>query len=75
MSYRVHYLLAGGTGGNGTKTVSGNTASTEITGLTNGETYIISVEAVFSLPIFLPGISAEKIITLGMHFILPPLPQ
>ncbi|CAI8031931.1 hypothetical protein GBAR_LOCUS18085, partial [Geodia barretti] len=26
VSYRVHYLLAGGTGGNGTKTVSGNTS-------------------------------------------------
>ena len=66
MSYRVHYLLAGGSGGNGTKTVSGNTTSTEITGLTNGETYIISVDVVSMLPGVIPAVS-EEIITLGIY--------
>ena len=70
VSYRVHYLLAGGTGGNGTKTVAADTTSTEITGLTNRETYIISVEVVSSLPDVIPAV-AEEIITLGMHFLLP----
>ena len=70
VSYRVHYLLAGGTGGKGTKTVAADTTSTEITGLTNRETYIISVEVVSSLPNVIPAV-AEEIITLGMHFLLP----
>ena len=73
VSYRVHYLLAGGTGASGTETVSGNTNSTEITGLTNGETYIISVEVVSGLPDVIPAVS-EEIITLGMHFLPPPPP-
>ncbi|CAI8013530.1 Receptor-type tyrosine-protein phosphatase F, partial [Geodia barretti] len=64
VSYRVHYLLAGGTGGNGTKTVAADTTSTEITGLTNRETYIISVEVVSSLPDVIPAV-AEEIITLA----------
>ena len=68
--YRVHYLLAGRR--SGTKTVGGNTTSTEISGLTNGETHIISVEAISGLPdVILADI--EEIITLGMHFI-PPTP-
>jgi hypothetical protein len=67
----VHYLLAGGTGGNGTKTVAADTTSTEITGLTNRETYIISVEVVSMSPGVIPAVT-EEIITLGMHFLLPP---
>ncbi|CAI8013922.1 Tenascin-R [Geodia barretti] len=64
VSYRVHYLIAGGTGGNGTKTVAADTASTEITGLTNRETYIISIEVVSGLPDVIPAV-AEEIITLA----------
>ena len=70
VSYRVHYLLAGGTGGNGTKTVAADTTSTEITGLTNRETYIISVDVVSMSPGVIPAVT-EEIIILGMHFLLP----
>ena len=61
--YTVHYLLAGGHGGNETKTVTADTTSTEITGLINGGTYIFSVVA-NSTNVF-PGV-AEKLFTLGM---------
>ena len=61
--YTVHYLLAGGHGGNGTQTVTADTTSTEVTGLINGGTYIFSV--VTNSTNILPGIS-EKRFTLGM---------
>ena len=65
--YRVYYSLTSGNGGNGTKTVAGaDTSSTEITGLTNGETYIFSVEATSNFPNALPRTVEEKNITLGM---------
>ena len=63
--YTVHYLLAGGHGGNGTQTVTADTTNTEITGLINGGTYIFSVATVVNSPNILPGI-AENIFTLGM---------
>ena len=63
IGYTVHYLLAGGHGGNGTKIVTADTTSTEITGLIYGGTYIFSVVA-NSTNIF-PGAS-EKLFTLGM---------
>ena len=71
----MYYSLASGNGGNGTKTVAGaDTNSTDITGLTNGETYIFSVEAASNLPNVLPGIILEKNITLGMILSTPCTP-
>ena len=65
--YRVYYSLASGNGGTGTKTVAGaDITTTEITGLTNGETYNISVEAISNLPNVLPGVPEMRVITLGM---------
>ena len=66
--YTVHYLLTGGHGGNGTKTVTADTNSTEITGLINGGTYIFSVATEVNSSNILPVIS-ETLFTLGMTII------
>ena len=59
--YVVHYRLASGSGGD--ETEPQDSTSTEITGLTQGETYIFSVAATASNQ--LPGESEEMTITLG----------
>ena len=65
--YRVYYSLASGNGGTRYKTVaSADITTTEITGLTNGETYNISVEAISNLSNVLPGVPEMRVITLGM---------
>ena len=61
--YVVHYHLASGSGGDETEPVDQDSTSTEITGLTQGETYIFSVAATASNQ--LPGESEEMTITLG----------
>ena len=74
--YRVYYSLASGNGGTRTKTVAGaDITTTEITGLTNGETYNISVEAISNLANVLPGVPEMRVITLGMplSFVVEPL--
>ena len=58
--YRVHYHLSGGTD---TVTDIMSSTSRDITSLTNGETYIFSVEVITSNQ--LPGESEEMTITLG----------
>ena len=60
--YRVHYRLSGGAG---TETVTTTSTSRNITGLTNGETYVFSVEVISNSPNILPGESEEMNITLG----------
>ena len=57
--YVVHYI---GSGSDGTKTVSPSFTSTDITGLTSGHTYTISVEATSQ---HLSGESEEVTISLG----------
>ena len=61
VGYRVHFSLSGGR-----ETITGITTSTstDITGLTNGETYNFSVAATAGVHI-LPGVSGERNITLG----------
>ena len=61
--YVVRYRLASGSGGDETEPVDRDSTSTEITGLTQGETYIFSVAATASNQ--LPGESEEMTITLG----------
>ena len=61
--YVVHYRLASGSGGDETEPVDQDSTSTEITGLTQGQTYIFSVAATASNQ--LPGESEEMTITLG----------
>ena len=61
--YVVHYRLASGSGGDETEPVDQDSTSTQITGLTQGETYIFSVAATASNQ--LPGESEEMTITLG----------
>ena len=63
IGYAVHYRLASGSGGDETESVDQDSTSTEITGLTQGETYIFSVAANASNQ--LPGESEEMTITLG----------
>ncbi|CAI8008398.1 Fibronectin (Fragments) [Geodia barretti] len=62
--YIVHYTLAGGIGNDGTQTVSAGSTGTDITGLTGGQTYIVTVEVTSNSPNILPGISEGKNITL-----------
>ena len=64
--YVVHYHLASGSGGD--ETEPEDSTSTQITGLTQGETYIFSVAATASNQ--LPGESEEMTITLGESLIL-----
>ena len=59
--YVVRYRLASGSGGD--ETEPQDSTSAEITGLTQGETYIFSVAATASNQ--LPGESEEMTITLG----------
>ena len=73
--YRVHYRLSGGTN---TVTDIMSSTSRDITGLTQGETYVFSVEVITSNNM-LPGESEEMTITLGewlqlvySHHSLPP---
>ena len=47
-----------------TGVLSSTSTSTDITGLTNGETYTFSVEATAGVHV-LPGVSGERTITLG----------
>ena len=61
--YVVHYRLASGSGGDETEPVGQDSTSAEITGLTQGETYIFSVAATAINQ--LPGESEEMTITLG----------
>ena len=58
--YRVHYRLSGGSD---TVTDVMSSTSRDITGLTQGETYVFSVEVITSNQ--LPGESEEMTITLG----------
>ena len=62
--YRIHYHLSGGSD---TVTDIMNSTSRDITGLTQGETYIFSVEIITSNNM-LPGESEEMTITLGEWF-------
>ena len=65
--YIVHYGLAGG-GGDGRMDVDSGPATTEISGLTNGQTYTFSVEVISDSPNILPGVSEEMDIRLGEWF-------
>ena len=61
--YVVHYRLTSGSGGDETEPVDQDSISTQITGLTQGETYIFSIAATATNQ--LPGGSEEMTITLG----------
>ena len=61
--YAVYYRLTSGSSGDETQPVDQDSTSTEITGLTQGQTYIFSVAATASNQ--LPGVSEEMTITLG----------
>ena len=62
--YMVHYTLAGGIGSDGTQSVGAGSTGTEITGLTGGQTYIITVEVTSDSHNILPGVSDGMNITL-----------
>ena len=64
--YIVLYLLASQSGTSSFKTLSSDTISYNITGLTNGETYTISVEATSKSSNIVSGVSEMLNITLGM---------
>ena len=61
--YVVNYRLTSRSGGDETEPVDQDTTSTEITDLTQGQTYTFSVTAAASNQ--LPGVSKEMTITLG----------
>ena len=61
--YVVHYCLTSGSGGDETEPIDQDSISTQITGLTQGETYIFSIAATATNQ--LPGGSEEMTITLG----------
>ena len=69
--YRVKHLLASQTGSSGIETLSAEATSTNITGLSNGGTYIVSVEAISKSSLIVSGASKMLIITLGMTFNSP----
>ena len=64
--YRVKYFLANETGRSENTTLSADIANTEITGLTNGETYIVSVEATSNSLSVVSGVSNALTLKLGM---------
>ena len=66
--YVVHYHLTSGSGGDETEPVDQDSTSTQITDLTQGQTYAFSVTAAASNQ--LPGVSEEMTITLGESVIL-----
>ena len=65
--YRVKYSQSGSSG---IETLSAEATSTNIniTGLTSGGTYIVSVEAISKSSLIVSGASKMQIITLGMTF-------
>ena len=69
--YRVKHLLASQSGSSGIETLSAEATSTNITGLSNGGTYIVSVEAISKSSLIVSGASKMLIITLGMTFNSP----
>ena len=75
--YRVKHFLASQSGSSGIETLSteatlsAEATSTNITGLSNGGTYIVSVEAIFKSSLIVSGASKMLIITLGMTFNSP----
>ena len=62
--YKVHDTLAVGIGSDGTQSVGAGSTGAEITGLTGGRTYIITVEVISDSHNILPGVSDVMNITL-----------
>ena len=66
--YKVHYRPSSGGGARASQTISVDdptTTTTVISGLTNGQSYTVSVEVTSDSTTAFPGVSEEMIVRLG----------